>query len=59
MSTTRDAVIPRRNAGEIKAYFERGVGRDIESREPGRNGRERSTGAYDDSVGQPEGRCYP
>jgi hypothetical protein len=38
MNTTREAVIPRRNAEEIKAYFKLGVGRDIESREPRRNG---------------------
>jgi hypothetical protein len=38
MSTTREATIPRRNAEEIKAYFKRGIGRDIVSRAPGRNG---------------------
>jgi hypothetical protein len=38
MSTTREATIPRRNAEEIKAYFKRGLGRDIVSKESGRKG---------------------
>jgi hypothetical protein len=38
MSTTREVVISRRNAGEISADVMRRVERNIESRKPGRNG---------------------